>query len=70
MLTINKKIAFMINKPLKASPAKPPENPSPTFSPIICKAVKKTMGGRKNENTTGNFPYSFILLSYKENYCI
>lgn len=44
MLTMNKKMAFMINRPLKVSPAKPPANPSPTFSPITCKAVKKTMG--------------------------
>lgn len=44
MLTINKKIAFMINRPLKESPAKPPANPSSTFSPITCKAVKKTIG--------------------------
>ncbi len=44
MLTTNKKIAFMINRPLKVSPAKPPVNPSPTSSPITCKVVKKTMG--------------------------
>ena len=44
MLTINKKMAFMINRPLKISPAKPPANPSPTFSPITCKLAKKTMG--------------------------
>lgn len=43
-LTINKKIAFMINRPLNVSPAKPPANPSPTFSPIMCKVAKKTMG--------------------------
>ncbi|HDR3519599.1 TPA: hypothetical protein QCN93_000133 [Bacillus pacificus] len=43
-LTINKKIAFMINRPLNVSPAKPPANPSPTFSPITCKVAKKTMG--------------------------
>lgn len=40
MLTINKTIAFIINRPLKISPAKP----SPTFSPITCKVAKKTMG--------------------------
>ncbi|MHC2836526.1 hypothetical protein ACUXEY_005079 [Bacillus sp. F9_6S_D1_P_5] len=44
MLTINKKMAFMINRPLKISPAKPPANPSPTFSPITCKVAKKTTG--------------------------
>ncbi|EEK44534.1 hypothetical protein bcere0001_25860 [Bacillus cereus m1293] len=43
-LTINKKIAFMIDRPLNVSPAKPPANPSPTFSPIMCKVAKKTMG--------------------------
>jgi hypothetical protein len=43
-LTINKKIAFMINRPLNVSPAKPPANPSPTFSPITCRVAKKTMG--------------------------
>lgn len=43
-LTINKKMAFMINRPLKISPAKPPANPSPTFSPIMCKVAKKTTG--------------------------
>ena len=44
MLTTNKKMAFMINRPLNVSPAKPPENPSPTFSPITCKVVKNITG--------------------------
>lgn len=44
MLTTNKKIAFMINRPLKVSPAKPPANPSPTFSPMTRKVAKKTIG--------------------------
>jgi len=44
MLTINKKMVFMISRTLKVSPAKPPATPSPTFSPITCKAAKKTMG--------------------------
>ncbi len=44
MLTINKKMAFMISRTLKVSPAKPPATPSPTFSPIMCKVAKKTTG--------------------------
>ncbi|EDX65754.1 hypothetical protein bcere0021_53210 [Bacillus cereus Rock3-42] len=44
IFTTNKKIAFMINRPLNISPAKPPTNPSPTFSPIMCKVAKKIMG--------------------------
>lgn len=37
----------MINRPLNISPAKPPANPSPTFSPIMCKVAKKTMGAAR-----------------------
>ncbi|GAO65516.1 hypothetical protein LamDB_16770 [Bacillus anthracis] len=47
ILTTNKKIAFMINRPLNIRPAKPPANPSPTFSPIMCKVAKKTMGAAR-----------------------
>ena len=63
------KIAFMINRPLNVSPAKPPANPSPTFHQLHAKWRRKRWG-RKNENATGNFPYSSILLCNKENYSI
>lgn len=44
ILIINKKIAFKINRPVKVRAAKPPANPSPTFSPITYKVEKKTTG--------------------------
>jgi len=44
MFIINKIMAFIINRPLKVRPAKPPANPSPTFSPITYKVAKKTTG--------------------------
>lgn len=43
-LITNKTIALMNKSPLKVSPAIAPANPSPTFSPITCKVVKKTRG--------------------------
>lgn len=44
IFTTNKKIALMIKRPLKVKAAKPPANPSPTFSPITCIVAKKKMG--------------------------
>ncbi len=46
-LTINKKIAFMINRPLNVSPAQPPANPSPTFSQLHAKWRRKRWGKKE-----------------------
>ena len=55
----------MINRPLNVSPAKPPANPSPTFHQLCAKWRRKRWG-RKNENATGNFPYSLYFFAIKK----